>query len=275
MSDLLTAQTIGDGAHRVVFLHGLMGRGKNWAQIARGLGKDYTSLLLDLPNHGTSAWTESFDYRHMADMVAQQLAIDFARAAPVDVVGHSMGGKVAMYLALRHPELVRQLVIVDISPAASKGDFDHLLGSLLEVDLSRVKRRLDAQEQLEEKIPNPGVRGFLLQNLNLNQETGASWENNLAMLYDSLETIMGWEGMDAQKGEQIFTHPVLWIKGENSDYISSEDSAAMRELFPKVRKFTVKGAGHWVHSEKPAETIALLQHFLSQEPEPAPATNRP
>lgn len=246
--------------HRVVFLHGLFGRGKNFTRIAQGLSPEVRSLLVDLPNHGQSGWTEHFDYAELADLVAAHLRDDFARTGPVDVVGHSMGGKVAMVLALRHPSLVRRLVVVDISPVAAdggRGEFEHLLGALASIDLTALARRADAGAALKPQIPNDGVRGFLLQNLARDGDTFA-WEPNLALLHAELETVMSFPGTAGAS----FTGRVLWIGGERSNYVTDADEPAMRALFPKTMRMTMKGAGHWVHSEKPDETIAALRSFL-------------
>ncbi|WP_017791957.1 alpha/beta fold hydrolase [Leucobacter salsicius] len=249
-----------DAPHRVVFLHGLFGRGKNFTRVAAGLEPEALSLLIDLPNHGQSGWTEHFSYPELADLVAAHLRDDFAAAGPVDVVGHSMGGKVAMLLALRHPELVRRLAVIDIAPAAAdggRGEFQHLLGSLASVDLNVIERRADAGAALKELIPNDGVRGFLLQNLRRDGDAFA-WEPNLAMLRAELETVMGFPDTAGAS----FTGPVLWLGGELSGYVTDADEPTMRALFPKTRRMTMKGAGHWVHSEKPAETIGVLRAFL-------------
>ena len=254
--------------HRVVFLHGLFGRGRNFASIAAALGPEAESLLVDLPNHGKSSWTEGFDYTEMADAVAEHLRENFAAGGPVDVVGHSMGGKVAMVLALRHPDLVRRLVVLDISPVTAvsgRGEFEHLLSSLKGVDLSAIHQRSDADEALREPIPQTGVRSFLLQNLTrASAEMGGSqfvWEPNLQLLHTELPAIMGFPDM----GECQFTGPVLWVRGGRSDYVTDDDAPAMRALFPKTVRITVRGAGHWVHSEKPEEVIAALRGFLLAE----------
>lgn len=246
--------------NRVAFLHGLFGRGKNFTRIAAGLEPEVLSLLVDLPNHGQSGWTQQFDYAQIADLVAAHLRADFAADGPIDVVGHSMGGKVAMVLALRHPELVRRLVVVDIAPATAdggRGEFEHLLGSLASVDLTAIERRADADTALNERIPNDAVRGFLLQNLS---RDGGSfvWQPNLALLYSELSTVMSFPEL----GDTIFEGRVLWIGGERSNYVTDADEPAMRALFPKTVRMTMKGAGHWVHSEKPAETITALRTFL-------------
>ena len=249
-----------EAPHRVVFLHGLFGRGKNFTRVAAGIEPEALSLLIDLPNHGQSGWTAHFSYEQIADLVADHLRAGFAAGGPVDVVGHSMGGKVAMVLALRHPDLVRRLVVLDISPVSAdggRGEFEHLLGSLARVDLASVSRRADADAFLREPIPNDGVRGFLLQNLKREGESFA-WEPNLTLLRAELDSVMGFP----DTAGATFTGPVLWIGGERSGYVTDADEPAMRALFPRTRRMTMKGAGHWVHSEKPAETVSVLRAFL-------------
>lgn len=246
--------------HRIVFLHGLFGRGKNFTRIARALEPDAQSLLVDLPNHGQSTWTEEFSFPLLADLVAEHLRGGFAANGPVDIVGHSMGGKVAMVLALRHPDLVRRLVILDISPTSTgsaRSEFEHLLDSLATLDVSTITRRADADEQLQELIPHPGVRGFLLQNLVRSGDRFA-WEPNLALLRAEIQEVMGFPDM---LGEQCVA-PVLWINGSRSVYVTEDDEPAMRALFPHTVRKTFEGAGHWVHSDKPDETIAALREFL-------------
>jgi pimeloyl-ACP methyl ester carboxylesterase len=174
-----------------------------------------------------------------------------------------------MVLALRHPDLVRRLVVIDISPAASassRGDFVHLLSALAGLDLATLERRVDAHERLREAIPNETVRGFLLQNLRRTEagdpaeRAGAdfAWEPNLRLLHEEIQTVMGFPDMRGG----VFDGPVLWIRGDRSDYVSDADGPAMRELFPRTRRMTVRGAGHWVHSEKPDEVVAALRAFL-------------
>lgn len=254
----------GEAPHRVVFLHGLFGRGKNFTTIAKGLVPEIDSLLVDEPNHGQSGWTEGFSYPEMADLVAEHLREDFAANGPVDVVGHSMGGKVAMVLALRHPDLVRRLAVLDISPVssgASRGEFPHLLTSLSGLDLDAVTRRADADAALKELIPNSTVRGFLLQNLKRTDD-GFTWEPNLNLLYTELDAVMGFPDVEGKQ----FDGQVLWVGGGDSDYVNDDDEPAMRALFPKTVRMTMHGAGHWIHSQKPAETIAALRtFFLSAE----------
>lgn len=257
----------------VVFLHGLFGQGRNFSQIAKSLLPELCSVLVDLPDHGASDWTENFDYVQIADLVAEKLRAGPAAESPVHVVGHSMGGKVAMVLALRHPELVDRLVVVDISPVSggSTGEFSHLLGALAELDLNTITRRKDADEALAAPIPNPTVRGFLLQNLRSTDE-GFHWRAHLTMLHRDLDAIGGFpedkqlsQGRRGAEDGVTFDGQVLWVAGENSDYITEDAEPTMRRLFPRTHLVTVKGAGHWVHSEKPEVFISALRRFFPLE----------
>jgi pimeloyl-ACP methyl ester carboxylesterase len=254
--DLHTTE-IGDTGERVVLLHGLFGQGRNFTQVAKALQPELRSTLVDLPNHGRSAWTGSVDYVDVADAVATWLRAAYD-GEPVHLVGHSMGGKVAMVLALRHPELIDRLVVVDISPAPSggAGEFEHLLTSLTGLDLDGLERRSDADEQLAGAIPDERVRGFLLQNLR-REEGRWRWQADLDLLLRELPTIAGFPEVDA-----TFDHPVLWMGGERSDYVRPEHEARMRELFPTTYTVAVKGAGHWVHSEQPEAFVSALRYFL-------------
>ena len=249
-----------DPRHRVVFLHGLFGRGKNFTRIAKDLAPGYRSLLVDLPNHGESAWTDTVDYRQMADSVAATLRVGVAAEGPVAVVGHSLGGKVAMLLALRHPDVVSRLVVVDIAPTqagGAEGEFAHLLDSLAALDLGTITRRSEADEALKESIPWDTTRLFLLQNLRGGPE-GYSWEPNLELLRRSLDAIGGFPETDGA----VFDGPVLWVAGGRSDYVRDEYVPLMRALFPQTHRVTIREAGHWVHSQAPETFTEVLRGFL-------------
>ncbi|HET6625667.1 MAG TPA: alpha/beta fold hydrolase [Nocardioidaceae bacterium] len=250
---------VGDNVDRIVFLHGLFGQGRNFSTIAKALEPEFRSLLVDLPNHGRSAWTDGFNYELFADRVADKLRDGFAADRPVHLVGHSMGGKTAMVLALRHPELVDRLVVVDISPVrgGDQGEFEHLLDSLAALDLSTLSRRSEADQRLSGPIDDARVRGFLLQNLR-SGENGFYWQANLDLLRRELSAIGGFPDDLAD----TFEGPVLWVAGERSPYVRPEHEAAMRRLFPRTTLVTVKGAGHWVHSEQPEAFVSVLRTFL-------------
>ncbi|WP_151523403.1 alpha/beta fold hydrolase [Serinicoccus kebangsaanensis] len=256
------AQTvIGEGEGRpVVFCHGLLGRGRNFTGIAKALQPEFRCVLLDMPDHGRSPWTDRIDYATAADLLVQQLRV-LAVDGPVHLVGHSMGGKTAMTAALAAPDLVDRLVVVDISPTGSGevSQFEHLLSALLELDLGAITSHGQADRMLATAVDSPALRGFLLQNLRRDPATQAfGWQPNLEVLLRDLDVVTG----DIPHQDRTFEGPVLWIAGGDSPYIATEHEGPMRALFPRTVQVTVKGAGHWVHSEQPDAFTATLRHFL-------------
>ncbi|MEU2350526.1 alpha/beta fold hydrolase [Modestobacter sp. NPDC049651] len=279
--DRLAARTVGDAGPRVVFVHGLFGQGRNWSTTARALAADgHRVTLLDLPNHGHSPWTDRVDYVDMAELVAAELA---SFGEPVTLVGHSMGGKVAMQLALRSPALLRALVVVDISPSEypetggrtedpdeEASPFAAYIAAMKAIDLGSLGSREEADAALRTVVPSTSVRSFLLQSLvrdgvpgRVGSGGGAGWRwrLNLDVLGQELAELRGFPA--PPPGAQ-FGGPVLWIAGANSHYVLDEDRPRMAELFPLVRLVRVKNAGHWVHSEQPEVFLETLRRFLRQ-----------
>jgi len=253
----LHTTAMGEQGSRIVFLHGLFGQGRNWTQIGRRLAEEHRVLLVDLPHHGRSAWSEEFDYLAIADQVAGLLDT----SDPVALVGHSLGGKVAMVLALRHPDLVERLCVVDVSPVAYDhlSEFEGYVAAMRGLDLSMLTRREDADTALAEAVPDPTVRGFLLQNLRRDGDSWR-WQMNLDVLGAELAEVGGWPEAELA-GTPSYDGPVLWVAGARSTYVTAAYAEAMDRLFPANRKVTVKGAGHWVHSEQPEVFLEVLRRF--------------
>ncbi len=251
---------LGTTGSRVVFCHGLFGQGRNWTQIGKALASDHRVTLVDMPHHGRSSWPDAFSYVDMADRVAEL----FSASDPVTLVGHSMGGKAAMVLALRHPALVERLCVVDIAPVAYRGgtstEFSTYVDAMKAIDLSSLASRSDADLAMREAAPDEGVRAFLLQNLRRDGD-GWRWQANLDVLGRDLPLLSGWP-QEELAGCDPYGGPVLWVAGEHSRYVREESNAAMEALFPRVRRVNVKGAGHWVHSEKPAVFLEVLRRFV-------------
>lgn len=173
-----------------------------------------------------------------------------------------MGGKIAMTLALRHPELVDRLVVVDITPTGSAdgSNFAHLLDSLARIDLDELTSHGDADRALARDVDQPYLRGFLLQNLRRDRGgEGFAWQPNLDLLRRDLPKVMG----DIPTDGAPFDGPVLWMAGERSPYVRPGATPVMKELFPRVMQVTIKGAGHWVHSEKPEAFTSAVRTFLA------------
>lgn len=255
---VLNTTTLGESGPLVAFCHGLFGQGKNWTSAAKALAADHRVLLVDLPNHGRSGWHDRFDYVDVADEVAGLFSAD----DPVALVGHSMGGKAAMVLALRHPELVERLCVVDISPVDYHGlsEFGRYIAAMQGLDLAALSRRDEADAALVEAVPNPTVRSFLLQNLRRDGD-GWAWLPNLDVLGRDLPVLGGWPE-DRLADAAPYDGRVLWVAGQTSPYVKAEYADAMARWFPQVRKVTVKNAGHWVHSEQPEVFLQVLRQFL-------------
>jgi len=260
----LATRTVGDSGPRVVFLHGLFGQGRNFATIATRLAEHgYRVSTVDLPNHGHSPWTATQDYGDMAELVASVL-IDWEQ--PVVLIGHSMGGKVAMTLALRRPELCSALVVVDIAPVDYPAErpgspFARYLTAMQAIDTATLSSRAQADAALVDTEPDPRVRGFLLQSLVRDGVGGWRWRLNLDVLAAHLGGLVGFPTPPAGAH---FDGPVLWVAGAESGYVRDVDRPPMTALFPHTRLVRIKGAGHWVHSEQPAVFLAAVTRFLDE-----------
>lgn len=255
---VLRTTTLGEQGSPVVFCHGLFGQGKNWTTIGKALADRHRVVLVDMPDHGESPRSDHFDYLDSADAVAELLAGLGEEAA---LVGHSMGGKVAMLVALRRPELVERLAVVDVSPVPydHSAEFERYIAAMRAIDLSTLVNRREADAALVEAVPAPMVRGFLLQSLRHEGDTWR-WLLNLPLLGRDLDAITGWPDVSHLPP---YAGPVLWIGGADSHYVNDETVAAMDALFPRNRRVTVKNAGHWVHSEQPQVFIEVLRRFLT------------
>ncbi|GAA3713306.1 alpha/beta fold hydrolase [Terrabacter ginsenosidimutans] len=263
----LSTLSVGTAGPRIAFLHGLFGQGRNWNQIAKSVsgpeGAEARCLLVDLPDHGRSPWSPEFSLDAYADAVAATLR-DAGEGERWAVVGHSLGGKVAMVLALRHPELVDRLVVVDIAPKGygSLERFEGYIREMQSLPLGELASRGDAEARFTE--PDPGVKAFLLQNLR-REGQGWRWQVNLDLI--ARDAALGVDSHIADWPDAVdelpaYDGPVLWIAGGDSRYVTREDGDRMRRHFPRTRLFTIKGAGHWVHTDAPEIIVTALRRFL-------------
>ncbi len=242
----------------LVFLHGLFGSGRNWRGFARAFQDRFTCLLPDLRAHGASPAVAPVDYEAMAaDVLALLDREGFRRAS---LIGHSMGGKVAMVVALTAAERVERLAVLDIAPVKYAHRHEALFAALRALDLTSIRRRADADRMLAASIADPGLRGFLLKNLVL-EEGRARWRIDLALLQRAMPVLAGFpDSLCARR----FEGPALFLGGTRSDYLREEHVAKIYRLFPAARIARVAGAGHWLHVERPAQVLALLEAFVAQ-----------
>lgn len=258
--DLSVSET-GEG-RPLVILHGLFGSKRNWATVAHRLAGRHRVIAVDLRNHGESPWRPRHDYPALAADVAA--VIERRAGGAAAVLGHSMGGKAAMVLALTRPELVERLVVVDIAPVRSTATPIEYVRAMRALPLERFTHRLDVKEALAPVIPDPLVLGFLALNL-VSGPAGLSWAVNLAAIEDNFPTILGFPQTPTLRR---FTKPTLFLAGGRSDYVRPEHEPEIRRLFPAARIEVIAGAGHWVHADAAEAFVAAVDAFLTG---PAPA----
>jgi len=242
--------------HPLLILHGLFGTSDNWQTLGKKLAKDYMVYLIDLRNHGRSFHHDDISYRDMAEDVHRLMNDEWLHEAYV--IGHSMGGKTAMQLALNYPDQVQKLVVVDIAPKAYVGGHQEIINALLGVDLGIHTQRTSIAEQLGQTISDPGVVQFLMKNLARQKETGGfRWKMNLKALSTHYPKIL-----ELIQGEDAFDNPSLFVRGGNSNYVLDSDLGDIQQLFPEAVLETVPNAGHWVHAEQPDQLLQVLKGFL-------------
>jgi esterase len=248
-------QIIGDGPP-VLVLHGLFGSGTNWRSFARSMADCRQMHLLDMRNHGRSPHDDGMSYPLMlADLFAY---MDRQSLSKVTLLGHSMGGKVAMLAALRAPERVENLLVVDIAPVPVGRDHAPYIRAMQSIDLEGMTRRESASEMLSNEIPDAGIREFLLQNLERDDD-GFRWRLNLPALAANMSLL---HDFPLETGEEPYPGPALFVRGEKSDYVPQRHYDEIRRHFPAATIHTVRGAGHWPHAEKPGEFADAVRPFL-------------
>jgi esterase len=255
----LNSQQFGAEGQPLIILHGLFGSARNWRGIAQKLSKTHCVYTLDLRNHGSSPHVDDMSYQVMADDVAEFMRQQNITCA--QVLGHSMGGKVAMQLALSRPELLSQLVVVDMAPVKYGHDFDNVLEGLRSINLASITSRIDADKQLAKTLEVLSLRQFLLQNLVSLETGGYAWRVNLDSIESNMLNIMGFP----EVGENTpFKKSTLFIGGGNSSYLSARYLAAAKALFPNASVEMLKGVGHWPQVEAPKAFLGVIEPFLNQ-----------
>jgi esterase len=256
MAVRLEAVESGEGPPLAI-VHGLFGSGRNWAGIAQRLAAHHRVIALDLRNHGVSPWAETMDYVEMAEDVRATLHASGHRRCAL--IGHSMGGKVAMMAALGHGEDVERLVVVDIAPVTYHPRHLAYVRAMRALDLGAIKRRAEADARLAPAVGDAAERGFLLQNL-VFDGGAARWRLNLAAIERALPDLAGFPALAPAAS---YRGPALFVAGVRSDYLRSEHEPKIRRLFPDARIARIADAGHWLHAEQPQAFLDIVEPFLA------------
>ena len=239
----------------LLIAHGLFGSARNWGAISKRLSGDRQVISVDMRNHGTSPWRPTHSYDGMAGDLAEVIGMHGGKA---DVLGHSMGGKAAMMLALTRPALINRLIVADIAPVAYSHSQTALIHAMRALDLEGLTTRMEADKRLAASVDDAATRAFLLQSLDL-KETPPRWRLNLDVLEAEMGRLVGWPDV-----EGTFKGPALFVTGSASPYVDASGRARIRTLFPAAEFQEIDGAGHWLHAEKPREFEAAITAFLDR-----------
>ncbi len=239
----------------MIIIHGLFGSASNWQSIARKLQDAFCLWLVDLRNHGDSPHSETMDYPAMADDLAR--FVDRHCAGSACLIGHSMGGKAALAAALRHPGAIRAVMAMDSAPLRNRSGFAAYTRAMLDIDLTNLESRGDADSALAPVIPEKGIRDFLLQNLRRGDE-GWYWRLNLPVVAEALETVSGFPELSGS-----FEGPVMFLRGGDSDYVPDDIVKRCVQQFPNSTMSTIANAGHWLHAQQPQRVTEAIVSFLS------------
>lgn len=246
-----------ENALPLIVMHGLLGSSRNWQAHGKALARWRPVYVLDLRNHGASPWTERMDYPAMAaDVLAFADGFELER---FQLLGHSMGGKVATAVALEAPERVERAVIADIAPVPYPHHFEELIDAMSSLDLESIDRRAAGDAALERVVESAAIRQFLVQNLDFDADGRAFWKPNLEVLEKAVPTLTGWP--ECYSGE-VYEGPALSIRGGSSPYVTESGEAAFRRIMPAVAFETLDGAGHWLHADAPRAFLEAVLDFI-------------
>ncbi len=238
----------------LIILHGLFGSADNWQTLAKGFAEKFKVVLVDLRNHGHSPHSDEMNYDVMAEDVFELIQKENLQNSIL--MGHSMGGKTAMFFAQMHEELLDKLIVVDMGLKKYSPHHQEIFDAVRGLDTDKIKSRKEAEEHLRKTITDQGVLQFLLKNLFWSDKEKLDWRFNLHVLYREIENIL-----EAVPNQRVDVK-TLFIRGEKSNYILDEDFEDIKKRFPNSEIKTVMGAGHWVHAEKPREFYEVVSGFI-------------
>ncbi len=255
MQKLLHAKLVGSG-NPLLVLHGFLGMGDNWISLAKKYAEHGLKVhLIDQRNHGKSFHADEMNYEEMSADLFEY--IQHYNLVDIILLGHSMGGKTAMDFSVKHPDLIKKLIVVDISPKFYAPHHNFLFDALALVSFEKAKTRKDIEMQLSQKIDSLPIRQFLMKNLKRNTQQKFQWKANIDVLRESLDELG-----EALPAHSTFKGETIFIKGEKSPYIQPEDSKLIRAHFPNSKLETIRNAGHWLHAEQPEQFLRKTLDFI-------------
>ena len=257
MPEILHSKITGDKDKHFLIFHGLFGQSDNFGSLAREFSEYYTVHAIDLRNHGRSFHDEDMSLKTMADDILNYL--DYHKINQCHLMGHSLGGRVVIEFSYFYPERLEKLIVADIAPKAYPPHHQGIFKALNTVDFGLIEKRSDADEILKKYIPEFSVRQFLLKNIYMQSDGKYGFRFNLPVLtkwYDQM--------IETDLTDGIFNKPTLFLKGGNSEYITAEDYELIYNRFPKSEIKVIRGAGHWLHAEKPKEFFDDIIEFLKK-----------
>ncbi len=246
----------GEGKKNLVILHGLFGSLDNWQSLGKQFGEFFTTYIVDQRNHGKSPHFDEHTYLAMSSDLKGFLEQEGIHEAYL--MGHSMGGKTVMQFSIQEPQFIKKMIVADIAPKYYPPHHQTILSSLESVDFSIQTDRKSVQNKIEEGISDPGIVQFLMKGLIWIEKEKLGWKFNLKILSEQIDNIG--EELD---GFAYFTNPTLFIRGENSDYITEDDIDTIEEIFPMAQYTTIQNAGHWLHAENPQQFFEEVLKFLN------------
>ncbi len=244
----------------VIILHGLFGQSDNWVTVGRRIADQFHVYVPDQRNHGQSPHTSVHSFPAMADDLAEFIE-EHHIENPI-LIGHSMGGKVAMTYALENPGLVKKLVVIDISPRKYPERITHtqVISEMMGIDLESIATRTEVEKILDLRISDSRIKMFILKNLYYKIHGKLAWRLNLEAINQSMDLLF-----DGISSENQYTGPTLFIRGGKSDYVLDSDFPLIKSMFPEALIKTISGASHWVHADAPEELCLLLSSFLERD----------
>jgi len=253
---ILSSKILGSSAKELLILHGFLGSGDNWISIARKIVEfGFKVHLIDQRNHGRSFHADQFNYDVMSNDLLDYLK--FHNIYQPIILGHSMGGKTAMNFALKHPKLLSKLFIIDISTRFYPRHHDYIMDALLKLDLKKMNKRVEVENELSKSIKDVSLLNFLLKNLFWSEPQKLNFRFNLKSLYANIDNI----GSEIISNNR-FVNPSFFFRGENSDYISNSDIKSISDFFPNSKLITISNSGHWLHADNSEEFLDNLIKYL-------------